>query len=259
MILTLDLGNTNLYVGVYHEDQLIATYRTYSDKKRSSDGYREILQFFLLQEHLDVNAFTGAILSSVIPSLSGTIVSAVEKVIHVPCLQVGQKIKSGLPIHIDHPLELGADLVSDAVGAIHKYGYPLLIVDLGTATKYLVVDQNGAFDGCIIAPGIKVSYQALVEETAQLMEIEYVAPKNIVGKNSKDSLNSGAIYGTIAQIRELKRMIEASLGYSLKPILTGGNAILIQKELNEFQYDDQLILDGLYEIYKKNQGDAHHE
>ena len=259
MILTLDLGNTNLYVGVYREDKLIATYRTYSDKTRSSDGYCEILKMFFLQENILATDFEGAILSSVIPSLSGILVKATEKLLKIPCLQVGPKLKSGLPIHIDRPTELGTDLVCDAVGAIHKYGTPNLIVDLGTATKYLVVDKGGNFQGCIILPGIKTSFNALIDHTAQLMEIDFEAPKNIIGKNSKDSLNSGAIYGTIAQIRSLKTMIEKELGYTLKPILTGGNAALIEKYLPEFLYDEQLILDGLLQSYKKNKGEKNNE
>lgn len=255
MILTLDLGNTNLYLGVYQGEKLIATYRTYSDKMKSSDGYVEIFQNFLKNENLNEKDFKGAILSSVIPSLSRTIVFAVEKTLHIPCMQVSQKIKSGIPIKIDRPSELGADLVSDTVGGINKYGNSLLIVDMGTATKYLVVDKDGAFEGCIITPGIKTSFSALINHTAQLMEIEFETPRNIIGKNSKDSLNSGAIYGTVAQIVELRRMIEKDLGYKLIPILTGGNAILLKDHLEDFIYDDRLILDGLLAIYKKNKRD----
>ena len=252
MILTLDLGNTNLYLGVYQDEKLIATYRTYSDKRKSSDGYGVILQTFLSKEKLNPSLFKGAILSSVIPSLNRTIVLAVEKILHISCMQVSPKIKSGIPLRIDNPSELGADLVSDAVGAIKKYGTSLLIVDMGTATKFLVVNKDGAFEGCIITPGIKTSFRALIEDTAQLMEIEFETPRNLIGKNSKDSLNSGAIYGTCAQIIELRRMIEDNLGYKLIPILTGGNAILVKNHLEDFIYDDHLILDGLLTIYKKN-------
>ncbi len=253
MILTLDLGNTNLLFGVYQEKKLIATYRTYSDKTKSSDGYKEILIQFLKNENLKPSDFEGAILSSVIPSLSKAIINAVEKYLNVKCLLVGPKLKSGLAIRIDNPSELGADLVSDSVGAISKYNEPCLIVDLGTATKYLVIDKNLAFQGCVITTGIKLGFQALATNAAMLMEIDYETPKKIIGKNSRDSLNSGAIYATIAQIKELSNMIENEIGYKLKHILTGGNAYLIKDFLtNNFVFEEYLILDGLLSIYEKN-------
>ena len=253
MILTLDLGNTNLFLGVFKDDKLIATYRTYSDKKKSSDGYKEIINAFLNQSGLNKKEFKGAILSSVIPSLSKDIIYAVEKLLGVHCYLVSQKVKSGLSIKIDNPSELGADLVCDSVGANYRYGYPSIIIDLGTATKYLVIDKNGAFVGCVIHSGIKLSFDSLARNAAQLMEIDYDAPKNIIGKNSRDSLNSGAIYGTIAQIKELTNMIEKEIGYPLKRIVTGGNANLIKGMLDgSFIFDDNLILDGLLAIYKHN-------
>ncbi len=253
MILTLDLGNTNLYVGVYKEKKLIATYRTYSDKTRSSDGYKEIISLFLKSEGFNPLEFEGAILSSVIPSLNKAVLNAVEKVINKKCLLVGSKLKSKLAIRIDNPQELGADLVCDSVGAIIKYKAPCLIIDLGTATKYLVIDNQGAFQGCVICPGIKVAFEALVKNTALLMEIDYEAPKKIVGKNSHDSLNSGAIYSTIASIHELCRMIENELGYKMKKIVTGGNAYIIKDYLDdEYIFDENLILDGLMAIFYMN-------
>ncbi len=253
MILTLDLGNTNLFVGVYQGKKLIATYRTFSDKTKSSDGYKEILKNFLEMEHLDCAQFEGAILSSVIPSLSKALVTAVEKLLHVTCLQVGSKLKSGLAIHIDNPSELGADLVSDSVGAISKYKAPCLIVDLGTATKYLVIDKNANFQGCVITTGIKLGFEALAKRAALLMEIDYETPRKIIGKNSRDSLNSGAIFATVAQIHELCSMIEKEVGYKMIKLVTGGNAYLVKDLLSkEFIFEEYLILDGLLSIYEKN-------
>lgn len=253
MILTLDLGNTNLYVGVYQEQKLIATFRIYSDKKMSSYGYKEILSRFLKEENLDLNSFEGAILSSVIPSLNKVIAHAVETMLNVKCLIVGSKLKSGLAIRIDNPNELGADLVCDSVGAASKYKSPCIIVDLGTATKYIVVDKNNSIQGCVITTGIKIGFEALASKAALLMEIEYETPKKIIGKNSHDSLNSGATYATIAQIKELCSMIEKELGYECKKIVTGGNAFIIKDHLDQsFIFDENLILDGLLAIYEKN-------
>lgn len=253
MILLLDLGNTNLYVGVSENGTLINEYRTDSDLNRSSDMYRGLLSNFLTAAGIRPAEFEGAILSSVIPSLTFSIVDAVERLIGKHCLVVGSGIRSGLSIRIDNPNELGADLVADSVGAIAKYGAPCIICDLGTANKFLVVDKDRNFIGCCISPGIRTAGKALTNGAAQLMDIAYKAPKKIIGKNSPDSLNSGAIYGTVAMIREMTRMIEAELGYETKHILTGGNASLVEQHIQDFMYDPSLILEGLYRIYQKNQ------
>lgn len=255
MILTLDLGNTNLYVGVYQEKRLLKEFRLFTDLNLSLDGYRRNIAQLLKEQNIDPNDFEGAILSSVVPSLTSELVSAVEAIINKKCLVVSKEIKSGLNIKIDNPNELGADLVCDAVGAINKYPLPIIIVDLGTANKYLFVDSKGSFEGCSIAPGIKVSFKALINNTAQLIDIAYKAPHKVVGKNSKDSLNSGVIFGSVAQITGLCQMIEKEYACKATVILTGGNAILVKDHLKGCIYDPTLILDGLCHIYYKNQGD----
>lgn len=252
MILLLDLGNTNLFVGVYQNGSLVKEYRTDSDLKRSADMYQTLLSNFLISSKFDISDFEGAIISSVIPSLTFSIVEATENLIKKKCFVVGNNLKSGLSIHIDNPNELGADLVADSIGAIKKYSAPCIICDLGTANKFLVIDKNKNFIGCIISPGIKTSGKALSNDAAQLMDISYIAPKKVIGKNSPDSLNSGAIYGTVAQIEGLTKKIEDELGYKTTHILTGGNSILIKDYLKNYIYDHTLILDGLYYIYQKN-------
>lgn len=252
MILILDLGNTNLYIGIYQNGTLINEYRADSDLKRSADMYYHMLSELLKRLDYSPNQFEGAILSSVIPSLTYSLAGAVEKLIKKQCLVLGNGLKTGLSIRIDNPNELGADLVADSVGAINKYGAPCIICDLGTANKLLVIDENRNFVGCTISPGIITAGKALTSGAAQLIDISYKAPKKVIGKNSPDSLNSGAIYGTIAMINGLTDMIEKELGYPTKHILTGGNANLIQKHLSNFIYDTSLILDGLYYIYLKN-------
>lgn len=252
MVLLLDLGNTNLYVGVYQNGSLIKEYRTDSDPNRSADMYQTLLKNFLVGAALSPSDFDGAIIASVIPSLTYSIVRAVENLINKKCLIVGNGLKSGISIRIDNPNELGADLVADSVGAISKYSYPCIICDLGTANKFLVVDCHGHFVGCVISPGIKTAGKALSSGAAQLMDISYIAPKHVIGKNSPDSLNSGAIYGTVALIEGMTSMIEKELGYSTTHILTGGNSILVNNYINGYIYDPSLILEGLYVIYNKN-------
>lgn len=255
MVLLLDLGNTNLYIGVYHKGSLVNEYRTNSDINKSSDEYRDIIRAFLLLNSIDLQDFKGAILASVIPSLTQVIARMVKKLLNVDCMIVGKSLKSGLSIRIDNPNELGTDLVADSVGAKSKYGYPLLITDMGTATKILAIDKNGNFVGCTIAPGIKVAMMALTQKSAQLMDIDLVAPDKVIGKNSPDSLNSGSIYGNIAMIEGMTKKMELELGYPCKKILTGGYSNLLKDHIDkEFIHDPTLILEGLYQIYLKNGG-----
>ena len=253
MVLVLDLGNTNLYIGIYENNSLIKEIRKHTDLYRSSDEYYEIFDSFLRLENISPSSFEGAILSSVIPSLTLTIKFAIEKLIKKECKIVGKGIKSGLSIRIDNPGELGSDLVADSVGALAKYNAPLIIVDLGTANKILVVDKNKDFVGCTISVGLKIGMKSLTSSAAQLMDVSLIPPKRIIGKNSVDSLNSGATYGTVCMIEGMAEKIERELGYKCTKILTGGNSYIIKDIINkDFIFEPTLILDGLYQIYLKN-------
>lgn len=252
MILILDLGNTNLYIGVYQNENLIKEYRTDSDVKRSLDMYESLLRGFLTSSGFKESDFEGAILSSVIPQLTYQISGAVERIIKKECLIVGRDLKSGLIIHSDNPTEVGADLVCDCVGANAKYGYPSIICDLGTANKLLICDKQGIYCGAVISPGLVTAQKALSNDAAQLFDISFKAPKKVIGRNTPDCLNSGAIYGTVAAIEGLTEMIEKELGYRCNHILTGGNAVYVHQYLKNYTYDPTLILYGLLKIYLKN-------
>lgn len=252
MILVVDIGNTNIFVGVYEEGKLMTTYRTETDMHRSSDDYAILLQSFFVSKNWNVK-ITGSIVSSVVPSLTQVFLQAIQKLFAITPLLVGNKIKSGLSIHMEHANEVGADLISVSVGAKEKYGYPALIVDLGTATKIMLVDKNGAFSGGIVMPGLKVSIAALVGNTAQLPEISLICPSKVIGKNTPDAMNAGTIYGHIDAIEGLCHRMEKELGYPCKRILTGGYAPIVRDKLDEqFIYDENLILDGLFILYQKN-------
>lgn len=253
MVLLLDLGNTNLYAGVYSEGKLVAEFRKHTDLYRSSDEYAEILRSFLNLKKIDIASLEGAVLSSVIPSLSATLKRAAEMLIGKECKVVSKNLKSGLAIRIDNPGELGSDLVADCIGALKRYSSPCIIADLGTANKLLVVDRNGDFVGCTIGVGLKIGMKALASHTAQLMDVSLVPPAKVIGKNSPDSLNSGATYGTCCLLEGMANKIEKELGYPCRRILTGGNAVLIKDIIDpSFLYDPTLILEGLYQIYLKN-------
>lgn len=255
MILCVDMGNTDITLGVFQDEKLLSTFRTSTDKKKSSDEYELILSSFLIDKKYHKEDFAGGILASVVPSLTLPIKEAIEGAFGLVPLVVGKGLKNGLSIRIDNPNELGADLVADAVAAIHHYGYPILIADLGTATKLCVVDKAGAFVGCVFAPGLKLSVAALIGGTAQLPEITLEKPKKIIGKNTPDSMNSGAIYGTASMISGLANDIEKELGYPCKRVLTGGYGRFFKDTLKEtFIYDPHLALEGLLKIYQKNEG-----
>ena len=157
-----------------------------------------------------------------------------------------------MPILLDNPSELGSDLCSDSVGAIYKYGAPTIIVDMGTATKVLLVNQKGEFEGGVITPGFMLSQKALVDNASLLTETRIKAPKKVVGKNTIDCMNSGALYGTKHMILGLVNDFEKELGVSCHKVLTGGNAIFFKDLLNDFIYDENLTLDGVYQILKRN-------
>ncbi|NCA97086.1 MAG: type III pantothenate kinase [Bacteroidia bacterium] len=253
MLLTVDVGNTLIAFGVYEKSQLVATFKTASDVKKSLDEYVSTIETFIQFRKLDKALFEGAIISSVVPILTEVIKTAVFSAFGLEAVVLTPGLKTGLPILIDHPNELGSDLVADSVGAIAKYGAPLTIVDLGTAIKMLAIDDKGAFVGATFYPGLYVAVDALIGRAAQLSRISLSKPKKVIGKNTKDSMNAGAIYGTAGMINGLLKHFEDELGYKTTRVITGGDAIYVKELLPDFIYDEFLILDGLRVIYERNE------
>lgn len=264
MILLVDIGNTNVFMGLYDQGHCVKTYRTYTDVKKSSDDYAILISSFVKEEKVE-----GAMISSVVPFLTSLLKEAIDHAFNVNTFVVGMGVKSGLPIKMDHPLEVGSDLISVSVGAVSKYGAPIIICDLGTATKVIAVDKSGAFVGGAVLPGLKISLEALVGRTAQLPEVNLSLPKHVLGKNTVECMNSGTIHGHIGAILYIVKKIEEELGYPTKHVLTGGYAKIVQAAIGEdFILEENLILDGLYQIYLKNidkkesketYGGKHHE
>jgi type III pantothenate kinase len=252
MFLAIDLGNTALSFALFEKGNRKAFFIVLVDREQSVDEYELTLKT-LFEKH-QVNIIDeGILLSSVVPSLNPVIMLAVERILKRKVTLFSKGFKTGVPIKIDHPSELGSDLVADSVGAITKYGYPLIIADLGTATKMIGIDNQGSFIGVSIIPGLKISLQALVGRAAQLMDVSLEKPKKILGKNTPDSMNSGVIYGTAAMIKSLFIDVEKEMGVPCKKVLTGGYSHLIQSLLpQEVIYDPYINVDGLYAIYLKN-------
>lgn len=252
MFLALDLGNTALTFGLFDKGKRKAFFIVLVDRQKSVDEYEVSIKTLFEKHHVhDVDE--GILLSSVVPSLNPVIMKAVEGLLNKKVVLFTKGFKTGIPIKIDHPSELGSDLVADSVGATAKYGFPIIIADLGTATKMIGIDHLGALIGVSIIPGIQISMQALVGKAAQLMDVSLERPKKILGKNTPDSMNSGAVYGTAAMINALFIDIEKEMGTPCKKILTGGYSHLIQSLMSqEVILDPYVNVDGLYTIYLKN-------
>ncbi len=252
MILAVDIGNTNIVIGGFEQDKLKFVSRISTDKKLMKDQYKvQFNQILQLYGH-DKSEFTGAIISSVVPPLLPTVKGAVAELLKCEVTTVSPGTKTGLNIKIDNPAVLGSDLVCAAVGAIKNYEYPCIIVDLGTATKFSAIDKNASFIGASILPGISISLDALSEKTAQLPHINFSDTSVVIGKNTVESMKSGIVFGTASMIdgmidRFIKEMGECSV------VATGGFAkSIIPYCSHDIKVDEDLILLGLYEIYRKS-------
>lgn len=253
MILAIDIGNTNIVLGEFTQGRLGFVSRLETDEKKTEDGYAVEIKSILELYGVSVGSIEGSIISSVVPQISGTVTHAVEKLTGKPPLVVGPGIRTGLDIRIDDPAQLGSDLVVDAVAAISKYPKPIIILDMGTATTISVVNKEGSFLGGVILAGIRVGLDALSSKAAQLPQIGLEPPRDIIGKNSIDSMKSGAVYGTASMIDGMVARIERHLGQKASLVATGGNSgdIIPFCECG-IVHDANLLLEGLLILYNKN-------
>lgn len=253
MILTADIGNTNITIGVFNENELVFISRLATQRHRTAEQYAIELDAIFKLEKIDTT-IDGAVISSVVPELTSIFKSAIEKVTGCSALVVAAGIKNGLKIATDNPKELGADLVAGAVGAISQYELPCLVMDLGTATKISVIDEGGVFVGCTIAPGIGISLDALSMRTSQLPTIELSAPDHAIGTNTIDCIRSGTVLGNAAMLDGMAERLEKELGKKIKTLVATGG---LSKEIvtcceKNIVYNKDLVLQGLLTIYRKN-------
>lgn len=253
MILTADIGNTNISLGVFNNDEIVWTSRLATQRHRTSEQYAiELKAVFELEKTKD--EFEGAIISSVVPELTNAFAEAINKITGCEPLVVAAGLKNGLKISIDNPKELGADLVAGAVGAINLYKLPCLVMDLGTATKISVIDENDTFLGCTIAPGIGISLDALSARTSQLPAIGLAAPDHIIGTNTPDCIKAGTVIGNAVMLDGMASRLEKELGKKIETVVATGG---LSKEIvkcceRDIIYNKNLVLEGLLFIYKKN-------
>lgn len=253
MILTVDIGNTNIVLGGFKDDELVFVSRLQTNKYKMPDEYSIDFKALLSLYGYSPDMFNGAIISSVVPPLLPTLKSAVSNLFKCRVLTVTPGTKTGLNIKIDNPGILGADLVCGAVAAMSRYKMPCIIVDLGTATKFSVLDKESFFMGVSIMPGVKISLDALSKQTAQLPHIEFDDTHNVIGTNSIDSMRSGIVFGTASMIDGMIERLNKEIGEPATVVVTGGIASNIVPHCkSKIVFDENLLLYGLKDIYFKN-------
>lgn len=255
MILAIDIGNTNIVLGCMNEDKILFQERVSTNHLATDLEYAVALKTALDMHRIHPEQLTGAIVSSVVPGVTNTFRRAIEKYCGIKPLVVGPGIKTGLSIRIDNPAQLGSDLAVAAVAGIAEYPAPMIIIDMGTATTYSVIDEKCNYVGGLITTGMAVATDALVGSTSQLTKIAFEVPKKVIGTNTVDCIKSGILYSNAAAIDGILERIEEELGQKCTVVATGGLSALVTSLCKrEIIQDDDLLLKGLMLIYKRNQG-----
>lgn len=257
MVLLVDVGNTNIVLGVYKEREKIVSWRISTDSKKTSDEYGiQVMQLFT-QSELNPKEVKGIIISSVVPNIMHSLENMIKKSFGINPLVVGPGIKTGINIKYDNPKEVGADRIVNAVAAHDIYKKDVILIDFGTATTFCSVTKSGNYLGGCIVPGVKISSDALFDRAAKLPRVELEVPQNIICKNTISSMQAGIIYGYIGQVEYIVKKTKkemTDLG-SEEPfvIATGGLANLVANETDVIdKVDSSLTLEGLRIIYEKN-------
>ncbi|UTR12464.1 type III pantothenate kinase [Evansella sp. LMS18] len=253
MILVLDVGNTNIVLGVYEKDNLKFHWRIGTDASITEDQYAMLIKDLFTHEGLELKYIEGVIISSVVPPIMYSLQLMCKKYFDVTPMVIGPGIKTGLNIKYENPREVGADRIVNAVAGIRLYGSPLIIVDFGTATTYCFIDENKQYLGGAIAPGIRISTEALYSKASKLPRIEITNPGNIIGKNTVHAMQAGIVYGYVGQVEGIVKKMKLQAKTEPKVIATGGLAELIANESEVIDIVDPfLTLNGLRMIYEKN-------
>lgn len=253
MLLAFDVGNTNIVLGGFEGEQLLFRERISTNQQATDLDYAIHIRMALDMHGIDRSQITEAIISSVVPSVTNTLKQAIYKYTGCMPMVVGPGIKTGLSIVIDNPAQLGSDLVVDAVAGITEYPLPLIIIDMGTATTFSLIDEKKRYLGGVIMTGMAVSVDALVSRTSQLPRIAFEAPKNVIGTNTIDCMKSGIMYSAACSLDGIIERIEEEIGRKCTVVATGGLAGTVTPLCKrDIILDDDLLLKGLRAIYEKN-------
>lgn len=253
MILALDIGNTNVVLGCIADGKILFTERLATDSGKTELDYAISLKMVLELREIKVSEITGAIIGSVVPPVTSLMREAIRKVTGQEALVVNVDMNIGLEVLMDNPSSVGTDLIVGAVAGINLYPVPLILIDMGTATTICVVNENKQYIGGMILPGIGVSMNSLTSRTAQLPRISLDPPKRLIGKNTVECMQSGALYGNASCIDGMVDRIQEELGQEATIVATGGLAKrIIPLCRHRIKLDDELLLRGLWIIYEKN-------
>lgn len=252
-VLAIDCGNTNIKLGIFSESELVVNFRIATDLIKTSDEYAALIRSLLAGEG-DAAAFDGVVLSSVVPPVTPMLERAAAKVTRQSCLVVNPRARSGVAIRVDHPEQLGADLLCLAAGAAVRHPLPAIVVSFGTATAFVAVGQPAEILGVAIAPGILSSAHALSAKAAQLPEIDLASPKTALGRDTVAAMRAGMVYGFAGLVDRVIAEMSREMGGAPAVIATGGLLNIISRVTETpTRYDPFLSLHGLYAIWKLNQ------
>ena len=268
MLLAFDVGNTNIVLGVFEDGEMVTNWRLETDNRKSADEYGMVIHQLFQYENLDVNEVEDVIISTVVPSILYTLQHLSQKYFDTRAIVIGPGIKTGLVVKYDNPKQVGADRIVNAVAAHAKYGGPLIVIDLGTATTFCAITAKAEYIGGTIAPGLKISSDALFEKTAKLPKVELEEPGSVICRNTINSMQSGLVYGHMGLVefivkkmkRELAEYCKGEISEEdIKVIATGGLATLVTSGVDCIDYVDKLLtLEGLEMIYRKNKKSKRH-
>ncbi|MGP1471301.1 MAG: type III pantothenate kinase [Schwartzia sp. (in: firmicutes)] len=254
MLLVFDIGNSNIVLGTYEGKKLLRHWRISTDRQKTGDEYGMLINNLFRFQGIRMSDVTAIIISSVVPPLVVPLAKMCERYFRLRPLIVGPGIKTGIKLRYENPREIGADRIVNSVGAYEQFGGPLIVVDIGTATTFDIVAENGDYLGGVIAPGIGISSEALFQRAAQLPRVALVTPRTIICRNTVTAMQAGVIFGFVGQIDEIVRRIKAEMREDMRVIATGGLAKMISRESKTIdKVDNFLTLTGLRVLYERNQ------
>lgn len=252
MLLAIDIGNTNVVVGIYDADQLVASWRLATERSRMADEWWTILSTLAASDRVDLRSLDGAILSSVVPRLTPAFTELIELRLKRQPIIVSSTLDFGVEIRIDNPAEVGADRLANAVAAFTRHGGPVVVVDFGTGTNFDVISESGDYIGGAIAPGLTLALEALTARAARLSAVELAVPQRAIGRTTIDSVQSGTVLGYIGLIEGLLTRIAGELGAPPFVIATGGLGGVIAPHTGAINvYEPDLTLEGLRIIHQR--------
>ena len=253
MLLVIDVGNTNIVLGIFKDQELVDHWRVSTDRLRTTDEYGVLIRHLFYLNGVNSEEIDAIIISSVVPPVMPTLERMCQRYFGLTPLVIGPGVKTGMDIKYDNPREVGADRIVNAVAAYEKFGGPVIIIDFGTATTFCAVDKKGTYLGGAICPGIGISTDALVQRTAKLPRIEVVQAEKVICRNTVESMQAGVFYGFVGQVDGIVSRMRKELGCKAKVVATGGLAVIVAPATDAIDVvEPMLTLEGLKIIYDRN-------